>query len=163
MKKVIVPEGMLESAKETFIAGCVPSLPRALEAALRWLGENPIVPTDAQRAELGRICPYEDSGNGNVHSFIAVEWQRRMFLAPEPEIPKEIEDFMFYIGSGLHSDTQKGVDEVNQRILEAYRRGQQSRRDIGFPSRSAKPPAEVAAAEAPDWAAVGGQRTKEGK
>ena len=87
--KIKIPEGMLEAAamelsdvgfRSDVIAYDVK---RMLKAALRWLSENPIVPTDAQIEEMKiKLVP--------VHphwSNIVAEWQRRMFLAPEPEAP----------------------------------------------------------------------------
>jgi len=79
-----------------------------LEAALLWLSENPIVPTDEQSLAvvgLKRAFPFD------AHEWVrwgAVEWQRRMFLAPEPEVPEEARKFMW-------SSPVDGVSE-DQRI-----------------------------------------------
>jgi hypothetical protein len=48
---------------------------RCLAAALSWLSDNPMVPTDEQFATL---CDDQMNVKQRV-----VEWQRRMFLAPE--------------------------------------------------------------------------------
>jgi hypothetical protein len=57
---------------------------KILEAALRWLSENPRVPTDAQIEDMKiKLVP--------VHphwSNIVAEWQRRMFIAPDPEVDR---------------------------------------------------------------------------
>ena len=132
--KIKIPEGMLEAAamelsdvgfRSDVIAYDVK---RMLKAALRWLSENPIVPTDAQIEEMKiKLVP--------VHphwSNIVAEWQRRMFLAPEPEtslpeewiracarnVPKGAVTMKIYSAQGILLET---VD------LEAYRRGQQSK------------------------------------
>lgn len=123
-KKIVVPEGMLvagvdsvarlrgmgETTREHYTA--------VLKAALLWLSENPIVPTERQERDLcdAWMEAKQSQSNTFVHAsaFGAVEWQRRMFLAPEPEVPEEIEDL---IPCG-------GIDTINaDRILEAYRRG----------------------------------------
>ena len=93
-KKYVVPDGMLETA----IEDCM-DLPihgpdgigaamceRALEAAVRWLAENPIEPTKEQWSKL-----WTDTRSGGLHGGnykMLSEWQRRMFLAPEPEVPE---------------------------------------------------------------------------
>lgn len=89
-KKIVVPEGMFDAAMEAVQAipmrGNVGSIDRvngALKAALRWLSENPIVPTKEQWDELRRTCWVPDE-------LQAVEWQRRMFLAPQPEQVVEV-------------------------------------------------------------------------
>lgn len=97
-KKIVVPPGMLDavsdemcqrwryrkedwpSVKKTDAA----NLSFSLETALRWLAENPIVPTEKQFAKL-----YDDlSGvnDGKLTQRGVIEWQRRMFLAPEPSL-----------------------------------------------------------------------------
>ena len=68
-----------------------------LESALLWLSKNPIVPTDEQINKLWEswAVPLDPSAKGlGVYGpsrdqirFTSVEWQRRMFLAPEPEVP----------------------------------------------------------------------------
>jgi hypothetical protein len=50
-------------------------LEEILEPALRWLAENPIVPTEKQWRDM----PPQDTVAGHI-----AEWQRRMFLAPTP-------------------------------------------------------------------------------
>ena len=91
-KKIVVPDGMLKAAiecrnlegihKRTFEA--------ILEAALRWLSDNPIKPTRHQVTEL-MVIP-----------FMFEEWQRRMFLAPEPEIPEELRDMVCVCSQRRH-------------------------------------------------------------
>ena len=92
-KKIVVPEGMLEAALDGLGIEIIKArrqyVKDTLEAALHWLSENPIVPTEKQIADLAKTMPYEDSGNGNVLAVAVVEWQRRMYLAPEPEVPEE--------------------------------------------------------------------------
>jgi hypothetical protein len=81
-RKYIVPEGMLRAFERRWTS--LPQQPESFEqqryasllAALRWLSENPIVPTRAQVDQM--------VADG---TWMAVEWQRRMFLAdPEPKM-----------------------------------------------------------------------------
>jgi|GEM_PF-3091518 len=39
------------------------------------------------------------------------------------QVPREIEDLAYEIGSGLHSDCQSGVDAANAALAEAFERG----------------------------------------
>ena len=97
-KKIVVPEGMWEAAIENclhlpidgpdgigaLIVEC------ALRAALEWLSENPIIPTDEQVESI--LSDYADSINNTADAtrIVAKEFQRRMFLAPIMEVPKSI-------------------------------------------------------------------------
>jgi len=92
----------------------------AVEAFCRWLSENPQVPSTEQYLEMirsDRVPAVKD-----MFCNILEVWQRRMFLAPEPEIPKEIDDLLW-------DDTDKGpyYVEHNKAAIEAYRRGQRSK------------------------------------
>lgn len=132
-KRIVVPEGMLRAANkacEKEMARLDPSKPigyivadamcitdQVIEAALLWLSENPIVPTMQQANEMATLTPL----GGSFAQFSATEWQRRMFLAPEPEVPEEIADLLV----GVHPD-------VAPIALEAYRRGQQSKEKERF-------------------------------
>ena len=111
-----------------------------LSAALRWLSENPIVPNEADVMEIlqERVRSHHISGEEYCAippatvRFVIREWQRRMFLAPEPEtslpeewiracarnVPKGAVTMKIYSAQGILLET---VD------LEAYRRGQQSK------------------------------------
>ena len=55
-----------------------------------------------------------------------VEWQRRMFLAPEPNL---LDDLYIFPNQFIPVDLKVDIsaNDVNVRINEAYRRGQQSR------------------------------------
>ena len=76
-KRYIVPEGMLKAAHDEAVRSAG-QIGKCLEAGLRWLSENPIVPTEQQLSDIAadaHVCMDE----------VIAEWQRRMFLAPEPE------------------------------------------------------------------------------
>lgn len=122
-KRIVVPEGMLEEFYRGH-ATCPrgkPAMEVALEAALRWLSENPIVPTDEQMDALTNEVPYQDSGNGSIFRVVIDKWQRRMFLAHKPEVPEEIADLI--VESNSHCTFIS--DGINGIILAAFRRGQQ--------------------------------------
>jgi len=150
-KRYIVPDGMYRAADEaiTKARGSSPHIMGghardvALEAAVRWLAENPIVPTVEQSKSL---IEYQ-SGFGFSHDktipevrtvtmhgstmrdyamLIAVEWQRRMFLSPEPQdnsaafisklqgytfTPEEAAKIKHAIDTATHPRTVNGFDE----------------------------------------------------
>jgi hypothetical protein len=145
-KKIQVPEGMLKAGIEAWRMdlplSTFPSVTAAnttqmiLEAALRWLSRNPILPTVEQACVLRRFSlSVDQSYNARETTAaacmgVAVEWQLIMFLAPEPEVPEAIKDLLENhdaVHYGFTSDTAKKA------ILEAYRRGQNSVRDVAAP------------------------------
>ncbi len=87
-KKYVVPEGMLNAFHDALCHTREVDEDNALEAALRWLGENPIVPTHDQIDEMQIACDLPAFAH---HGFerICEEWQLRMFLAPEPGLAKD--------------------------------------------------------------------------
>lgn len=127
-KKIVVPEGMLKAAIAVIenyddVVGngqCEEfRIELIVEAALRWLSENPIVPTKDDLAMV-RLLYFDRKhldGKSTVTDFV-VGWQRRMFIAPEPEVPEEIEDLLLPYDMA----TADGY-AINVAIIEAYRRG----------------------------------------
>ena len=88
----------------------------ALEAFIAWQTENPIVPTEEQDEDLCEWCEMNPDGSPFA------EWQRRMYLAPEPEVQEEIRDLLLVnITEGFFKP-----EVLNERLAEAYRRGQKS-------------------------------------
>ena len=128
-KKIAIPEGMLEAAVAAVKIPVSGQLARnqthdILEAALRWLSENPIEPTQKQSRKL-----YADVPQGllvdEVPSWYAVEWQRRMFLAPDLEVPEDVDDLLWPVGCHTSVETVEQIN--NKRIIEAYRRGKEAK------------------------------------
>jgi len=131
-KKLVVPSGMVDAAYGKAIEdadGKVRYSPvdavksherlgveRILEAALRWLSENPIEPTQKQSRKL-----YADVPQGllvdEVPSWYAIVWQRRMFLAPELEM----------IGQEPLEQFCSRFRTIGEAVLEAYRRGKEAK------------------------------------
>lgn len=123
-KKYVVPEGMRRAAgqathnvdPEGYIM-----LP-GLEAAIRWLAENPIWPTPEQALAMSVTKPVIDSfDNWELVRWGACEWQRRMFLASEPKIPEAVKDLV--VDLGISPELSISRKQFNRDILEAYRRG----------------------------------------
>lgn len=110
--KYKVPEGMLEAAMSIDI-GVYDNERQIrmaiLEAALGWLAENPIVPTDEQIECLIKWADRQPVGSGDdVRRGWLMEWQRRMFAAPEEgpdkDAAQKIADKLFTNGFGNVAD-----------------------------------------------------------
>ena len=141
-KKYIVPEGLKQAIDECGLDKTRGRMWRftskELEAigqtVVRWLAENPTVPTEAQ---IQAMYNHLDSNpqlrtasatNSSYSAAMVAEWQRRMFLVSEPEVPDVVKDLIWseklYAGdNGFVED----IRQINNRILEAYRRGKESR------------------------------------
>ena len=130
--KIQVPEGMLKAIRERYVGNdnCGRYI---LEAALRWLSENPIVPSEADVMEIlqERVESHHISGKEYCAippatvRFVIRESQRRMFLAPEPEVPSEIRDIDAWITVYLGSHPE--IENIRRNFLLTFRRGQQSK------------------------------------
>jgi hypothetical protein len=128
-KKIVVPEGMSLAVGHAVFEECGsrqfhPLIRVALEAALRWLSVNPIVPTAKQFVDL--FDELSEVNDGKLSHRCVVEWQRRMFLAPEPEVPEAVSDLTVEMIDGI-PDYKCSRQRFNSTIAEAYRRGQQSK------------------------------------
>ena len=89
-KRYVVPEGMLTETEVAIVNSITSGHNKswemakvALEAALRWQSENPIVPTDEQIDGMS-VGNFSHGAGRRAVKRGAVEWQRRMYLAPEP-------------------------------------------------------------------------------
>jgi hypothetical protein len=120
MKKVKIPEGMKKaagSAIKDIDPKCFLVYP-ALEAALLWLSDNPIVPTHSQVQDIASSNVYHTH---DIAKWIE-EWQRRMFLDPEPE--PELKDLLFDANPFPNTGAKHRHDES---VREAYRRGKEAK------------------------------------
>ena len=123
-KKITVPEGMINAGAEALqnYDDCIPVI---LEAALRWLSENPIVPTPEQALEMATGGKFDHFDNWELVRWGSSEWQRRCFLAPEPELPEEERTISAMIRDrGTMTDEQL-ARSISQ-VLGEYRRGKES-------------------------------------
>lgn len=128
MKKIVVPDGMRKAALKAIESanavelGVEGGAKIVLEAAFRWLSENPIVPTEKQEKEMDQWARARMAREPIRPATFAVEWQRRMFLAPEPEVPEAIKDMQRIHYASLSG--QEDLDSNLQKLLiEAYNRG----------------------------------------
>lgn len=118
-RKIKVPEGMLAAALDHMRGlGFNPareSTSEMLEEALIWLTENPIVPSPSE-------FPHLNAHGKQVAINEIVDWQRRIFLAPDMEIP----DVVRTISKRLFPDVVGGdhIVEVISALTDAYRQGQ---------------------------------------
>lgn len=128
-KKIVVPKAMRLAAAhalmqtwgynpdhvsvDSAMSGNDHILDVSLQSALRWLSENPIVPSDDQVEEMCRFSDHLDGEFSAVRATM-MAWPMRMFLAPEPAVPEEIKDLLVVFTAG-------GVS--HKAIVEAYRRG----------------------------------------
>lgn len=102
---------------------------RAVLGAVKWLTNNPIKPDAAQTNALA-VASGSHAGNSGVAAAGAVEWQRRMFLAPEPKVPKELHDLTWRNSVGTAGKVTMTFAEIDARILEAFHRGQKSKETL---------------------------------
>lgn len=130
--KIKVPEGMLKAALKPFPDNqwAIREESRMrlhLEAALRWLSENPIVPTSKDLEKIAHNGRF--TGEPSASSW-CIEWQRRMFLV-EPEVPEEIKDLLhptkWQDAAGQSGPTLINPELANEHIIEAFRRGRETK------------------------------------
>ena len=118
MKKgnIVVPKGMLEKARRFSNIQDTDTLLGVLSNALHWLAENPIIPTDADMKAWASLPPITD-GRSVMKEF-AEWWQRRMFLAPEPECEHlRTRTYPAFV-SALEAMTGFGGDDVHVICLD---------------------------------------------
>lgn len=84
-RKIVVPDGMLKAAGagSDGVDPCGFYLVGPLRAALEWLAENPVMPT-AEWIQDHRSAEHETLTTSTRYSRVIAEWQRQMFLAPDP-------------------------------------------------------------------------------
>lgn len=128
-RKIVIPEGMLnaacsaQSAKRIDPEGWM-IVRESLEAALIWLANNPIVPNEEVISdislEMGRVT------SGAISKMLQ-EWQRRMFLAPEP-IPESIVTYIIDpVAAAVHDKLKRwtlrksDADFLIGRLIEEVR------------------------------------------
>lgn len=134
--KIKVPDEMFGAAMKAWNACPIAAdgrrvaqweLEAALEAALRWLSENPIVPINHECCgEMHRTV--NAKGYCCYQSALLAEWQRIMFREPEPEVPEAIRELMKNAGDcAPELMITVSVDDWDEAVLEAYKRGKASR------------------------------------
>lgn len=124
-KKIIVPTEMVNATSDVTVAWGdhqrmtlgYDQRERIIAAALRWLSDHPMVPTEQQVVDL--IDTFDGKGSLEVHRI--VEWQRKMFLAPDEDEP--IRDLIENFGPAMPGVS---LEDAKAAVREAFRRGQQS-------------------------------------
>ena len=126
-----VPQGMLRAVeiashadKTFFDAGDAEPI---LEAALLYQRQHLPVPT-LEQAE----CAYNgfNGPHATTIQHCMTEWVRRMYDAPEPEVPEAVKDLLPFpkdvviLDQGLYRRIKAHLDDV---ATEAYRRGRESK------------------------------------
>lgn len=112
--KYAVPDGMLNAVRRAAKdrgSNCMCSR-EDLEEAVRWIAENPIIPSDKW------IRDHNESAHKLLHPYeltarIIDEWQRRMFLAPEPKIGKHAYH-LFDLMHGIEFNKQESEMLIEQ-------------------------------------------------
>lgn len=134
-KNIVVPGGMLKAAYASVNMATHNSVEKSywiksgLEAAMRWLAENRKLPDGKEVREMledslqywfpGEMSLKKEAAL-SIHNRLNALWdefQRRMFLAPEPEM----------IGEETVAQFCVRFQTIGEAALEAYRRGQQSK------------------------------------
>jgi hypothetical protein len=132
MAKIVIPDGLMDAVGQAIDearggrnsmtdlpACCVKEI--SVEATLRWLSENPTTPTLKQMCEVETAAAHEPINSTRWLSDILMEWQRRMFFAPEPEVESDEQ-----VREKL-ADLLRPEVGVYTSMIEAYRRGKASR------------------------------------
>ncbi len=150
-KRYVIPEGMLEAVRQGMRPILEASSDRnhgynqddleraGIEGILRWISENPRVPSDADLDKLMDEACDESEPECNSNRYVAVNWQRRMFLAPEPEeicptcglrqdnrigvAPEAIRDVLAWFDVWCGKDPQ--IEDIKRNVITAYRRGRE--------------------------------------
>jgi hypothetical protein len=129
-EKIAVPEGMLEAGREAWKNGLNSDIPSTLvrhilEAALRYQSNNPAMPTVDQMEKMTGWSKINDDLKIHQCLIVILAWQRRMYDAPEPEVPEEIRSLQ-----RIRLDWVKDQDDLNRLVtelnVESFRRGQES-------------------------------------
>jgi hypothetical protein len=131
-ENIKVPDDMLMAALDAAgqtVKGCPwqEIATKAVEAAIRWLSENPIVPTEEQAQ---KVWDYSPRGAFFRQNFLT-EWQRQMFNAPDPEVPEippEVRQQAIAYWESLHPNSAfVPIREIGGLLGIAYQCGKESK------------------------------------
>lgn len=129
-----VSDGMYEAAMDA----AHPALENGLEAtaignaiaaALLYLAEHPIMPTDGFLIEMLRQERFSEGQNWNDHQvfLFCKEWQSSMFLKSVPELPEELKELLC---DESVCDTSTGRRSTyNKALIAAYELGKKATHD----------------------------------
>jgi hypothetical protein len=88
------------------------------------LAESPVVPTDAQAAELYTQWSRSSIASGGLVVYVIREWQKIMFDVPTPEYPEELEALLW---TKLGIDGFDMTSQVNDAIWAAFELGRKAK------------------------------------
>ena len=136
-KKIVVSEEMLEFAmlaaiaafkkhgKNTPLIITEDSVRKVVVAVLNWCSNNPTIPTTDQMSEIHHYCAaetektcgseWEKIPRWTQEKILMAEWQRRMFLAPEPEVLEAVSKIE--PGKCPHRWQAKNDDTTMERVV----------------------------------------------
>jgi hypothetical protein len=132
VSKILVPEGMLTAvmAEVSYLRSLrSEDMEKWLEAALRWLSENPIVPSLAEfcDAEANAARSATEPTYAAFHIATVVEWQRCMFLATETEVGKVAKHVIEGMQGCTFSPAEAdAIMEELSRVTHGWGRGQKA-------------------------------------
>jgi hypothetical protein len=133
LKKIDVPGPMLAAAQKAAATKAVVGnresyVAEALEAALLWITENPLVVRDTDLSEMRRKWdsrPLQSGLHSVYEQFVADEIQRRVFLAPEPEPAPDL----IAIANKLTANPNWRSADLYHALLEAFRLGESRKKE----------------------------------
>ena len=133
--KIKVPDAMLKAgmqARNAAFMGDESRVRDILEAALRWLSDNPITPTGEQLQVFRVRWDSEDwnqtqANRGDFFRWCLLEWQRRMFI--EPEVPEAIKDLMW--SAAREGRIMTDVHVTDEQIKKASEAARLANRELG--------------------------------
>lgn len=136
-KKVVVPEGMLKAAIERSrhstlgLSGHDKVIENVVEAALLWQKTNSPKPTQQQALELRNLALAVNRNYGSTEptaascAAVAVDWVGRMYDAPEPARPEDVQRFA-NISDEIMAKHEWIMAEDYDVLLKAFRNLQKS-------------------------------------
>jgi hypothetical protein len=122
-KKIVVPDGMLKAVNAEWRRGV--QLLGLLEAALRWLSEHPVVPTDDESRTLLHFLRHRAHAETTANDIsltqrIVNEWQRIMFRAERREMHPILKEWLADAESkGVDTATKVNYIRLFERAFEA--------------------------------------------
>jgi hypothetical protein len=115
--KYEIPEGMAMAARHAYEAWKSYASPEeqytngavaAVVAAIHWLADNPIVPSDDEALEIYSTTPNNECCD--LTKQIAVKWQRRMFLTRDTT-PEELKPYLWKANPFPNNGIETSHDE----------------------------------------------------
>jgi hypothetical protein len=123
VEDIEVPEGMIEAVRRTW-NGKDWKHENILATALLWLAQNPIVPNYTDDIEIDRAWGASSANGVRPSKFGAIEWQRRMFLKREPQVPEAVKELLWDSNPFPNTGSKYRHDEA---VRRAYKIGKGER------------------------------------